>query len=464
MKAILVDLSRGCPTERIAWLLKTILSPLLNTVPAHVRDSAGLMTVIDNVALETRRTHQHQCSLDVEALYTSIPVHDAMATVRNKLQRRVIPRPLQVEDVIKLLDAVFSLTFFHFEGQIYRQIAGLPMGCAVSGIVAILFMEAVETRALAQFGRCPLFKRYVDDCYALVSCEEEARRLQACFNSQHPQIRFQLENCRWDGDSSILSLLDFTTRIHASGEVEFNFFTKEAKSSVFLHRESALPWAQKVATIRNEKTRIAARGGDNDSNRTAFLGKLRENGYTTSDLGRINASSRRRTRARPEGPIHYINLPFLGEGPERRIRRAFAREGIRIRIYRRSTTLQQVVRPRQPEIRRCIWPDCPTRAAGNCFTNNCVYLVTCSSCGLRYVGSTTRPLHERVREHAVTGRGSAIHEHLTTCGSGSSEVQVRILAREADAVNTRLREAILIKKLRPELNTRTESEITDLVF
>ena len=53
-------------------------------------------------------------------------------------------------------------SFFHFEGQIFHQVAGLPIGCAVSGIVAILFMESVETRALA------LYLRYVmpDDSYA----------------------------------------------------------------------------------------------------------------------------------------------------------------------------------------------------------------------------------------------------------------------------------------------------------
>ena len=67
-------------------------------------------------------------------------------------------------------------------------------------------------------------------------------------------------------------------------------------------------------------------------------------------------------------------------------------------------------------------------------------------CGQRYIGSTTRPLHERVREHVETGRGSAIHEHLVACGGGAAKTQVRILAREKDEVGTRLREAITIKR------------------
>ena len=461
--------SRGSPTEKIAWLLKSILSPLLNNVPTHLPDSEHLMTAVLNTETSVRTQHQHQCSLDVEALYTSTPVDEALNAVRAKLLSgaAAIPEPLRTEDVIELLGTAFSLTYFHFEGQVYRQVRGLPMGCAVSGIVAILFMEAIERRALTQFARCPLYLRYVDDCYALVKDANEAQELQACLNSQHPSINFELENCRRDRDTTSLSLLDLTVNISADGEATFDFFRKEARSEVFMHRDSALPWSQKAATIRNEQRRIATRSsGNEETNQAAFTRRLRANGYTTEDLRRINPAIRRPrpNRTRPGGTVHYIDLPFLGESAERRIRRAFTQEGINVRIYRRSTTILDVVRPRQPEIRRCPWTTCPTKERANCFARNVVYEITCSPCGHRYVGSTTRPLHERVREHTVTGRGSAIHEHLLTCGEGAARVQVRILAKEKDEVNTRLREAIAIKRLRPELNTRADSDLVDLVF
>ena len=47
---------------------------------------------------------------------------------------------------------------------------------------------------------------------------------------------------------------------------------------------------------------------------------------------------------------------------------------------------------------------------------------------------------------------------------GDPALQVRIVAREKDEINTRLREAIVIKRLRPELNTRSESDLVDFVF
>jgi hypothetical protein len=459
--------SRSSPTEKITWLLKTILSPLLNNVPTHLPDSEHLMAAVLGAGTPIRSQYQHQCSLDVEALYTSVPVNDALAAVRDKLQTGAIPEPLQADDVVQLLETVFRLTYFHFEGRIYQQVRGLPMGSSVSGIVAIIFMETIERKALAQFVHCPLYFRYVDDCYALVRDADKALELQACLNSQHPQINFELENCTLVGRTTRLSLLDLTVSIDTGGEAHFDFYTKGAKSEVFTHRDSALPWSQKAATIRNEQRRITARSGENDdNNQAAFQEKLRANGYTLEDLRRVNSTTRRRrpNRTRPAGTIHYISLPFLGEKAENKIRRAFTQEGINARIYRRSTTILDLVRPRQPEIRQCKWTTCPTKETANCFVRNCVYQITCSPCGRRYIGSTTRHLHERVREHVATGQGSTIHEHLTNCGGGVAQVQVRILVRERDEVNVRLREAIIIKRRRPELNTRNDSDLIESVF
>ena len=235
-----------------------------------------------------------------------------------------------------------------------------------------------------------------------------------------------------------------------------------------MHRESALPWRQKAATIRNERRRIEARSEahNSEANQAAFEDKLHANGYTMGDISQAANSTRRRRRGRrlQDTTPHYIDLPFLGEAAECKIRRAFQREGINIRIYRRSNTILDVVRPRQPEIRRCAWTTCPTRDTAKCFVRNCVYELTCIPCGRLYIGSTTRPLHERIREHTIQGRGSTIHGHLTSCGGGAAHVKVCVLAKEKDAVNTRLREAILIKKRRPQLNTKEDSDLVDCVF
>ena len=201
------------------------MAPPQDTVSSHIPSSDSLMAAINSTPAETLRRYRYQCSLDVVALYTSVPVEEALTAIQTKLLLNVniVPSPLQIEDVIQLLRTTFGLTYFHHEDKVYRQITGLPMGSAISGIVAILFMDTIERRALSLFARCPLFRRYVDDCYVLVENAGDAQELHRLFNSQHPTIKFELEECQHEGETTSLSLLDVTVAIDPSGETSFNF-------------------------------------------------------------------------------------------------------------------------------------------------------------------------------------------------------------------------------------------------
>ena len=77
------------------------------------------MTAVLATEAANRSQHRQHCSLDVEALHTSVPVADARAGVLTKLRGRAVPEPLLAEDVVGLLKTVFDLTFFHFEGPFY---------------------------------------------------------------------------------------------------------------------------------------------------------------------------------------------------------------------------------------------------------------------------------------------------------------------------------------------------------
>ena len=79
--------------------------------------------------------------------------------------------------------------------------------------------------------------------------------------------------------------------------------------------------------------------------------------------------------------------------------------------------------------------------------------MTCEGCGDFYIGSTIRALHSRVKEH-LAGGNSAVGEHLRQChGAG---FRTRILARDNDPKDLRIKEGILIADLKPSLNRREE--------
>ena len=138
------------------------------------------------------------------------------------------------------------------------------------------------------------------------------------FNDQHPAIKLELEKCQEKSTTS-LCLFDLSVKIKADGEATFDFYTKAAKSEIFLHKQSALPWSQKTAAIRNELKRIETRSGTNTtSNKAAFEEKLRSNGYHEDDSKACSRTRRRKpNRSQGRGAVHYIHLPFLGESANR---------------------------------------------------------------------------------------------------------------------------------------------------
>jgi len=145
------------------------------------------------------------------------------------------------------------------------------------------------------------------------------------------------------------------------------------------------------------------------------------------------------------------------------LRNVFVKENIPIRIYRKSTTLGALLRPVLNQGKGCKWTDCPTCSKGTCFVRNVVYELKCIPCGGKYIGSTTRSLHERIRDHTWRGSGSNVLSHLRQCSRGRINVDVTIISREKDAINAGLAESLAIRERKPSLNGRDENGLVSLI-
>ena len=56
---------------------------------------------------------------------------------------------MTVENIICLLEFCLRSTYFTFQNQYYEQVEGAAMGSPISPIVANLYMESFETRAIS---------------------------------------------------------------------------------------------------------------------------------------------------------------------------------------------------------------------------------------------------------------------------------------------------------------------------
>jgi len=99
-------------------------------------------------------------------------------------------------DVIcEYMEFCLRSTYFQVEDGFFEQLEGAAMGSPLSPIVANLFMESFEKRALQTAEVRPrVWLRYVDDIFAVWSgSEQQLRRFHEHLNHQHPNIQFTTE-------------------------------------------------------------------------------------------------------------------------------------------------------------------------------------------------------------------------------------------------------------------------------
>ncbi|XP_072032868.1 uncharacterized protein [Amphiura filiformis] len=113
-------------------------------------------------------------SHDVVSLFTNTPIEQSLQVIKSRLENDTTLKErtlLSVDEVLELLQFVLTTTYFLFRGTMYKQRFGAAMGSPVSPVVANLYMEFLEQKAIASAPltcKPRLWKRYVDDILEIV--------------------------------------------------------------------------------------------------------------------------------------------------------------------------------------------------------------------------------------------------------------------------------------------------------
>ena len=179
-------------------------------------------------------------SLDVESLFTNVPLDDVTGFLRSKLTNDNIDLPdgLTIDMLIELIKLCCESTVFSFNGSFYRQKSGVAMGSPLACILANLFMEYFETVLLPRLPLQPAFwKRYVDDIICIWPHGlENFQNFLDGLNGLAPSITLSVEWEVLNEDTGIANLPFLDVLIHRSIlGVKFSVYRKPSHCQVYIH-------------------------------------------------------------------------------------------------------------------------------------------------------------------------------------------------------------------------------------
>ena len=480
------------PLTAISILLERILHQLLPFVPAHIPNTVGATLSLKNTFQSLKvPPGAIIVTMDVVAMYPSIPIEDGISAVISKLRQHeedIDTLGLPLEDIESLLRFVLTNNFFKFGDKVYRQKTGVAMGNHLAPPLAIVFMDRLESRMLQSAEARPeVYHRYVDDCL-MVWChgEAELRRFVDHCNRQHPSIRFTWESSL---NGEPVNFMDMSICILPDYRLQYELYQKSTNSGINLNFESCIPQHIKRSVAAQQFRRASMLSSDptaEQRSKEKIKVLLESNNFPPSEVKKAETVSRgphAKHRKQDQCKI-ILRLPFCSDGLDRKIRRLVRKSRLPIMVtYKHGASIQEklvrsallprtctvhdkFLEQRNLEKRPRGKPrdDCTSCKAGLdpklCDRQGAVYLLTCRLCSEEYVGESHRAIRTRIAEHHMQARNryseTAWGEHMKTHPQKKVDKEpvftARLLAIERNDIARKAREAIEIRERRPTIN------------
>ena len=238
--------STGTVSYNTSKELAHILKPLVGWTSHHLKNTKDFIEQIKDVKLLQDETI---ISYDIKTLFTSVPLQPVINIIKNKLENDKdlkLRTSMSIEHITSLLEYCLKSTYFVFRGQYYEQLEGAAMGSPLSPIIANLYMEEFETKALSTAPNPPtLWKRFVDDTFVVIKkCHRE--EFFHHINSIEDSIQFTAEDTQADGT---LPFLDVLVIPQHDGSLSTAVYRKPTHTNQYLQWDSHHDISAKYSVI-----------------------------------------------------------------------------------------------------------------------------------------------------------------------------------------------------------------------
>nr|VZI00047.1 unnamed protein product [Spirometra erinaceieuropaei] len=391
------------------------LRPIVSLRELRVKSAEEILARIKRLEVEADEV---MVSFDVISLFTSIPPALAIDTIDGFLREKYDETDQQLKRVhiIELLELCLK-TFFTFNGQVYEQKKGTPMGSPLSGLIAEAVLQRLERLVFSSYP--PKFwARYVDDTFVIIK-RGDVQAFKALLNSIFPDIQFTME----EELNNQLAFLDVQVTKLEDGWIRTRVYRKAANISQILHFKSNHPVGRKRSCVRTLFQRVQTHCSDDNGRKEEikYLHALfKANGYPRSFIRKC-LKKPHPERLDGEKPKFWLAIPYVKNVSEATAR-ILKPLGVGLAHKPESTIRQQIMRPKDP------LPVTEQSAV--------VYSIPCQNCDARYVGETGKRLGTRLHEHQLaTNRKdklSMVYGHVKQQNHNFAFEKARVIGRAND--------------------------------
>lgn len=262
--------------------INKLLTPILKLLPTICPSSKSVLDEIrrDN---PTRLLQRNSVILtaDVNSLYPSIPI-DAGIQAVNELLTYLTCDNKFIQYVCEMLNWILRHNYCTFNNEFFLQILGTAMGTPVAPTYAQIFLYMIERKHLNTFF-CTLYKRYIDDIFALFESRQHAIDFVKSFNESYPTIKLDEASVHIK-QSGIFLDLEFTI-VHDSFSLalQHKIFQKPANKYSYIPACSNHKPTVFISFIKEELRRYkrsCSLDSDFLSTAYAFKTRLQARGYS----------------------------------------------------------------------------------------------------------------------------------------------------------------------------------------
>ena len=144
-------------TRFLAAWIANYLQPYVGTFSgAHVRNNVDFKNKLQDFARINNRSDISLYSLDVQSLFTMVPLDDVLDFIGRKVNEGSFSPPIPFQQFRQLIEICTKNNYFEWSDDIYKQIHGVAMGSPLSPVLANLYMEYFESEILPYLNTQPL--------------------------------------------------------------------------------------------------------------------------------------------------------------------------------------------------------------------------------------------------------------------------------------------------------------------